>query len=518
LRPDPAAATPTGDRGFIDVSASFGPDAGRSRGRPLSVLLAEQRSHGVRVSLAHSRVGVDYATERGNQDALAVAADPVNRVRAVAVLDASLSRGQDVQIARWAAAGAAGFWLESREAPIGFEGETGASRLRAIAATGRPVLVPVGSSTVNPSAISAIARATDGLGVPVILVGVHYSNAVEALEVAQRHDQIHVETSGMAHFGAVEFAVDRIGHERVLFGSGGPGRALQAPLNMALLADIPDDAKRAILAGNAARLFGLDPGAVDLTPPRLPRDAFDVHSHYMPWSAYDVPVVADEALLPTLSRWGTTMLASSSFNAFAADLIAGNRETVEQSRAGGGAGQGGLIVLDPADRDASADTLARWRDAPGIRGAKIHSFYSGVDSTDPRMAELFALAAGRDCPVKIHNNGPDWASAIASYARAHPRLRILLAHSGPGMPSIEAARLAAAHEHVYLELASSFANLPVMRELVAIAGAGKIAWGTDAPLLDPRFVLGSYMDAGVGPADAPDVYRAVPERIFGPSR
>ena len=58
------------------------------------------------------------------------------------------------------------------------------------------------------------------------------------------------------------------------------------------------------------------------------------------------------------------------------------------------------------------------------------------------------------------------------------------------MPSLEAAQLAAEHEHVYLELGSSFANVTVVRELVRIAGPGKVAWGTDAPLLDPRFVLG----------------------------
>ena len=257
----------------------------------------------MRLSLAHSRVAVDYATETGNADALAAAADPDNRLRAVAVVDASLSRGQDAQIARWAAAGVAGFWLESREARIGLDGETGASRLRAIAATGRPLFVPIGSSTTDPTAVSRIARATDGLGLPVVLVGVHYSNAVEALEVAQRHEQLHVETSGMAHFGAVEFAVDRIGHERVLFGSGGPGRALQAPLNMVLLANLSDDAKRAILAGNACRLLNLSPAQVDLKPPTLPTDAFDVHSHYMPASAYDVPVVSDEELLPWLRTW-----------------------------------------------------------------------------------------------------------------------------------------------------------------------------------------------------------------------
>ena len=113
--PGPRAA----DRGYIDVTASFGPVAGRARGRPLTSLLEEGRSHGFHLSLAHSRVAVDYAAEVGNATALEVASDPSNRLRAIAVVDASISRGADQAIARWSAAGAAGFWFESRQAAVG---------------------------------------------------------------------------------------------------------------------------------------------------------------------------------------------------------------------------------------------------------------------------------------------------------------------------------------------------------------------------------------------------------------
>jgi len=501
------------DRGYIDINASFGPDAGRSRGRPLAALIEEQRAHGIQLTLAHSRVAVDFATEVGNANAIDAAADPENRLAAVAVVDASISVGSDAAIARWSSAGAVGFWFESHEAQMGLDAQTAANRLRAVADTGKPAFFPLGSSTANPSAASAIGRATAQLGIPVVLVGVHYSNVTEVLEAAMRFPNLMIETSTMAHLGAVETAVARIGHERVLFGTGGARRAAQAPLNAVLLADLSADARRAILGGNAARLLGLTGGAIDLTPPTLPRDAFDVHTHYMPASAYDVPIVTNEGLLACLGRWGTGSLAGSSFNAFASDLIAGNRETVAASAATGG--QGGLLVMDPADFEVSADILRSSRSAPGIRGAKIHSFYSGVHTADARMAQLFRLLADHQMPVKIHNDGPTWHGALGDLARAHPRLPILIAHAGPGSPSLDAARLAAEHEFVFLEMASSFADLPTMREVVRIAGPEKIAWGTDAPLLDPGYVLGSYMDAGVGPDRAPQVYRAVGERIFG---
>lgn len=500
------------DRGYIDVAARFGSDHGRSRGQPLAALIAEQRGHGIHLSLAHSRVSVDYTTAVGNAIALEAASDPANRLRAIAVVDASTSIDSGRDIAAWSAAGAAGFWFESREAPVGIDAETAVTRLRAVAATGKPAFFPMGSSVIQPAAATAIGRATAHLGIPVVLIGVHYSNATEVLEAAQRYANLHVDTSGFAHLAAVETAVARIGHERVLFGTGGPGRAHQAPLNAVLLAQVPEEARRAILAGNAARLLGIGSPDVDLAQPVLPHDAFDVHTHFMPTSAYDVPRVPNEELLATLSAWGTTAIAGSSFNAFAADLRRGNQETVEASAAGGG--QGGLLVMDPADYEASAQDLDRWGGAPGIRGVKIHSYYAGVPTADRRMAELFRLLAARRMPVKIHNDGPDWHVALGSYARAHPALPILIAHAGPGTPSLEAAQLAAAHENVFIELASSFANLPTMREAVRIAGSAKVAWGTDAPLLDPRFVLGSYADAGVGPEAAPGVYRDTAIRIF----
>ena len=136
-----------------------------------------------------------------------------------------------------------------------------------------------------------------------------------------------------------------------------------------------------------------------------------------------------------------------------------------------------------------------------------------MPTADPRTADLFAILADHGRPVKIHNEGADWDAALGAIARRHPRLPIIVAHAGLGRPSVEGARLAASTDNVYLEMGSSYAQLPIVRELVRIAPRHKLLYGTDAPLLNPAFVLGTYIDTGL--IDDPDVMGGTARRLFG---
>ena len=62
---------------------------------------------------------------------------------------------------------------------------------------------------------------------------------------------------------------------------------------------------------------------------------------------------------------------------------------------------------------------------------------------------------------------------------------------------------------------SSFAQLPTVREFMRTIPAERMLFGTDAPLLDPAFVLGTYQDAGIPEADQAAVYWDNAARLFG---
>jgi predicted TIM-barrel fold metal-dependent hydrolase len=72
---------------------------------------------------------------------------------------------------------------------------------------------------------------------------------------AQRHVSIDM-AGGDPVAGFAEMAVRELGAERIIYGSDAGGRSFASQLAKVLGADIPEDAKRLILAGNLQRLLG----------------------------------------------------------------------------------------------------------------------------------------------------------------------------------------------------------------------------------------------------------------------
>ena len=487
------------DRAFVDINTVFGPEhgLGRAADAPLSLLVEERVRHGVRLALASSLVAAAADPWRGNRLAVEAASDAANGLRAIAVV-AARETDSSRRVAEAERHGVVGYRIDGWTTPA-TPSTAMLDLLRAIAATGRPLLVPLsGVAQPHDGAASAIGAATAGLGIPVILLGAHYTHIVDDLAAARRYEHLYLETSSLAHFRAVATAVSTIGAERVLLGTGSPERAAAAAIDAVLLAAIPDDAKRAILAGNACRLFGLDAVPVDLTPPELPARAWDAHTHYGPFDQ-DVPQVADADLVATLLAGPDDVAVASSAAAIYADPVFGNAQAAAASRAGGR--QLSYVVADPYDLAFTDAQLRQHLGKPGVVGVKVHGNVLGVPTSSRTMSELFDLLARFGRPVKIHNEGADWAAALGEIARAHAQLPIVIAHAGLGTPSIDAGRLSAANDHVYIEFSSSFARLEQVRGAVAAAPVERILWGSDVPLLDPTYVYGTYQDAGIARAD-----------------
>ena len=505
------------DRGFIDVNACFGPEHGMAgtAGASLASLVAEQRANGVHRTLAWSLVAAWADGPTGDRLAAEAATDAASGLAAISCLQPRRSEDAARRVAAAEGAGVVGYrlhgWTRTGGPSIaGVVPDAVRDALRAAATTGRPILLPIGAS----GDASAIGAATADLGVPVIVVGAHYTTIVDALAAAVRHPHLHLETSAMAHFRAIETAVRTIGAERVLLGSGSPIRAAASPIGAILAAAVPDEAKRAILGGNAARLFDLDPGTIDLAPSGAPSRAFDVHTHFGPLD-FDVPDVPDASLLEELRVPPASRAVASSAIAIFGDPERGNAQAARAAREGAGRGSLAYVVVDPADVEFSETQVRRFLDAPGFVGAKVHGEWSGVPTASRAMTDLFDLLARSGRPVKIHNAGDGWDTALAAIAASHPGLPIVIAHGGLGTPSIEGARLAATHDNVYVEWSSSFADLRTVRAAAAIAPPERILWGSDAPLLDPAFVLGTYERAGFREADLERIFWDNAAALFG---
>ena len=142
-------------------------------------------------------------------------------------------------------------------------------------------------------------------------------------------------------------------------------------------------------------------------------------------------------------------------------------------------------------------------------GAKLHCSYARSPTASRATVALLHEVGRRGRPLLIHVDGADWDTALAEVARAHPRWKVILAHGGPGTTVRAASELVERTDNVFVELSTSFPDLPLIREVVQRVGRGRLLFGSDAPLLDAAYALGVYADAGADLAATASTAREV---------
>ena len=89
-----------------------------------------------------------------------------------------------------------------------------------------------------------------------ILAGVNYLYELQmAVSLMNRYETVHLETSCIMGYSAIEKTVQRCGHERLLFGSGMPWQEAAAGLSKITHAQLSTAALEAVLGGNLLRLI-----------------------------------------------------------------------------------------------------------------------------------------------------------------------------------------------------------------------------------------------------------------------
>jgi predicted TIM-barrel fold metal-dependent hydrolase len=128
-----------------------------------------------------------------------------------------------------------------------------------------PVLIASGYPWVSEAAqVGDLARRFPGVtlimthGGQINISGLGQADALGAL---RRHANVCMETSGVYRQDFLEDVATQIGPERVLFGSNSPFMDMRLEVARARWANLAEDSKMQILAGNAQRIFKLDSSA-----------------------------------------------------------------------------------------------------------------------------------------------------------------------------------------------------------------------------------------------------------------
>ena len=160
----------------------------------------------------------------------------------------------------------------------------------------------------------------------------------------------------------------------------------------------------------------------------------------------------------------------------------------------------GFAYVSPMMPDAVRHELERAIDALGFKAIKIYSPYTPYPLDDPAWDPVYGFADERGLAIIAHTGG-EATSAPAQLGRAAPRFpnaNFVAGHSGNTEPyRSQAIAAAQSCANYYLETCSTFRTPGVIEQLVAGAGAERVLFGSDTPLMDPRPQLGKIITAAI---------------------
>ena len=188
----------------------------------------------------------------------------------------------------------------------------------------------------------------------------------------------------------------------------------------------------------------------------------------------------------------------------------------------------GLCCLDVFAGDAAAE-VERCLDG-GLSGVGELAFYQGgfEPETLDRLEPIMALCRERNLPVMIHTNEPighvypgktpNTLAEIYALVKRFPENTIILAHWGGGIffYMLMKKEVCETLANVYFDTAASpFLYTPQIYPAAAsIAGAEKILWGTDFPLIKPDRYFRDIAASGLGEAEKERLLGTNAARLF----
>ncbi len=188
----------------------------------------------------------------------------------------------------------------------------------------------------------------------------------------------------------------------------------------------------------------------------------------------------------------------------------------------------GLCCLD-VFADNAADEVERCISG-GLSGVGELAFYQGGFESDTldRLGPVMAICREKNLPVLIHTNEPighqypgktpNTLSQIYEMIKHFPENNIILAHWGGGLffYMLMKREVRETLGNVYFDTAASpFLYTPAIYSVAeSVAGAEKILWGTDYPLIKPDRYFKEIEKSGVSEGAAKQMMGENAARLF----
>jgi len=219
----------------------------------------------------------------------------------------------------------------------------------------------------------------------------------------------------------------------------------------------------------------------------------DCHGHLGGWPILNMPKNSVREIVETMDRLGIGRLCLSHFLGILCDFRRGNDILAEVLRRYPGR-LIGQAVINPHYPGRIVAELERCGREHGIRLAKIHPFCHRYPADGPGYRDFWQYTNEKEMVVLTHTADADPTCAPERFgpiAREYPRVKIILAHAGVTQRGCEQTmRMVQEHDNLYLDTASSQPHVGMIEKFVRKAGAGRVLFGSDVPVLEPAAQLG----------------------------
>jgi predicted TIM-barrel fold metal-dependent hydrolase len=176
----------------------------------------------------------------------------------------------------------------------------------------------------------------------------------------------------------------------------------------------------------------------------------------------------------------------------------------------------GFAYVSPLMPERIEPELNRAIDDLGFAAIKLYTPYTPWELNQSHWDPILRFADERGLVIISHTGEDALPKFFSEVAPRYPRAKFVAGHSG-NTPSERAQAIAAAraYPNVYLETCSTFRTPGVIEQLVEEAGADRVLFGTDMPLMDPRPQLGKVITARISDSAKRKILGENARRLLG---
>ena len=368
---------------------------------------------------------------------------------------------------------------------------------------------------------------------PVLLHGVRWEATRILIPIADRYPNLHFEFSNYQGNRMLEFWCNRIGHERLLFGTQALEKSIGAARAYIDYADLKEDQQKAIAGGNLQKLLKLK----ELPPPypvlnssdqiikkalsAKPVDdmtVIDAHAHITHQGGKSASMVVmnrsdAEGVVERNRKIGVSKTCVSAWTAIWGDYKLGNQDTIQAINKFPEEIIG-YAVLDPNYITNWEKECKYYHKQLKLPGMKPYYPKMGIPYNDPRFDPWWKYGNSHNLFALMHPSD-NVKQEMVDLAKRFTNIFFLLAHSGWSWKTVrEHVDIVKQFPNCFLELTFTSVLNGSIEYMVKNVGSERVLYGSDAPMRDPYPQFGWVAYANISEQDKRNILGRNMERIL----